>query len=315
MMDKHTITPPAGLAERILTAMLAGLLACTALTTVSTAHAAETVPEHVIETQDVPLDHRAFILDTSKTRLDSVRFDTHWTTTRDEAGGPLYWPTGKDASLTIPDAGSWAGRTVMMRLALDAYNGCNVGQLNRFDEHGLIVGDNLFWINTQYVDADVPAATRNALGSIDTSRRVGCTWKAAFTFDDGTSVPDTFKGVTGFNDLDGWEAQPDLPFEGVQLGDGFDGAYHVKDAELAHYGVNGYAGSTHDAGDESDLNSVQQSKHRLAATWTGPTFTFTYDLKNPAGRTDGCHMTFGTPITRLYPLTYDPNGGTGTLPK
>lgn len=291
------------------------MLAAIGFATPASAVAAEPVPEHVIETQDVPAAYRSFILDTSKTRLDSVRFDTHWTTTRDVAGGPLYWPTGKDASLTIPDAGSWAGRTVMMRLALDAYNGCNVGQLTRFDEHHTIVGDNLFWIYTQYVDADVPAATRTALGAIDTSRRVGCTWKASFTFEDGTSVPDTFKGVTGFNDLDGWEAQPALPFEGVQLGFGFDGAYHVKDAELARYGVNGYAGSTHDAGDESDLNGPQQSKHRLAATWTGPTFTFTYDLKNPTGRTDSCHMTFGTPITRLYPLSYDGNGGTGTLPE
>lgn len=295
--------------------MLAGLLACAALMPGSPARAAEPIPEHVLETQDVPAEYRTFILDTSKTRLDTVRFDTHWATTSDEAGGLLYWPTGKGATLTIPDAGSWTGRTVMLRLALDSYNGCNVGQLTRFDEHHTIVGDNLFWIHTQYVDAKAPAATRATLGSIDTSRRVGCTWHATFTFEDGTSMPDSFKGVTGFNDLDGWDAEPALPFEGVQLGDGFDGAYHVKDAELARYGVNGYAGSTHDAGDESDLNGVQQSKHRLAATWTGPTFTFAYDLKNPAGRTDNCHMTFGTPITRLYPLAYDGNGGTGMLPE
>ena len=113
--------------------------------------------------------------------------------------------------------------------------------------------------------------------------------------------------MTGFNDLDGWDAQSDLKFEGVQLLSGFDGAYKRSDAELGTYGTNGFAGIGHDAGDEAHLNAPQQSRHRLAATWTGSTFTFSYDLSNPAGRTDGSRMTFGAPVTRTAVLTYDKN--------
>lgn len=121
-------------------------------------------------------------------------------------------------------------------------------------------------------------------------------------------------GVTGFNDLDGFDARPDLKFEGVQLLSGFDGAYRTRDAELASYGTNGYAGIKHDAGDESNLNGAQQVRHRLAATWTGPTFTYSYDLENPTERTDGVRMTFGMPVTRTQVLTYKANGGTGQVP-
>ena len=91
-------------------------------------------------------------------------------------------------------------------------------------------------------------------------------------------------------------------------------AYKTRDAELAPYGTNGYAGIKHDAGDESNLNGAQQVRHRLAATWTGPTFTYSYDLRNPAGRADGVRMTFGMPVTRTQVLTYKANGGTGQVP-
>lgn len=58
------------------------------------------------------------------------------------------------------------------------------------------------------------------------------------------------------------------------------------------------------------------SPHRLAATWTGSTFTFSYDLGNPAGRTDGSRMTFGAPVTRTAVLTYDKNAAdaAGSVP-
>ena len=126
-------------------------------------------------------------------------------------------------------------------------------------------------MNTTWRNDDLPAATIRNLGGIDHSKRVGCTWRVTFTdHNTGRPVPDTFTGVTGFNDLDAFESQPDLAFEGVQLGDGFTGAYRVKDAELKRYGANGYAGYLHDAGVEDDLNGTMQRKHRLAATWARP---------------------------------------------
>ncbi|AUE03165.1 InlB B-repeat-containing protein [Bifidobacterium breve] len=278
-----------------------------------------TIPSHDLEDTDVPANYRNFTFDTTRTRLADARFDANWTTTRDDAGGSIHWPTRLGASVTLPDTGTWTDpngteHRISARIALKQWNGGNIGQLNKFDANGKIVGDGLFWINVVYDNKQPPASVRKTLGNIDTSKRVGCQWTVSFTYADGTPVPSTFKGVTGFNDLDGFDAQPDLKFEGVQLLSGFDGAYKTRDAELAPYGTNGYAGIKHDAGDESNLNGAQQVRHRLAATWTGPTFTYSYDLRNPAGRADGVRMTFGMPVTRTQILTYKANGGTGQVP-
>lgn len=283
------------------------------------AAAKASVPSHDLETTDVPANYRNFTFDTTNTRLSDARFDANWTTTRDEAGGNIHWPTRLGAKATLPDVGAWTDpngteHRISATIALKQWNGGNIGQLVDFDKTGETVGDGRFWINVVHDDSRVPANVRKALGGIDTSKRVGCQWTVSFTYEDGTPVPSTFKGVTGFNDLDGFDAQPDLRFEGVQLLSGFDGAYKTRDAELAPYGTNGYAGIKHDAGDESNLNGAQQVRHRLAATWTGPTFTYSYDLRNPAGRADGVRMTFGMPVTRTQVLTYKANGGTGQVP-
>lgn len=287
--------------------------------TVRLAATRTSVPSHALEDTDVPADYRSFTFDTTRTRLADARFDGNWTTTRDEAGGSIHWPTRLGASATLPNTGTWTDpdgveHRINATIALKQWNGGNIGQLNRFDGNGKIVGDGLFWINVVYDNTKVPASVRKALGGIDTSKRVGCQWTVSFTYEDGTPVPSTFKGVTGFNDLDGFDARPDLKFEGVQLLSGFDGAYRTRDAELASYGTNGYAGIKHDAGDESNPNGAQQVRHRLAATWTGPTFTYSYDLENPTERTDGVRMTFGMPVTRTQVLTYKANGGTGQVP-
>ena len=270
---------------------------------------------HDLEMNDVPADYRQFILSTTDTRLSQVEFeDGAWYKSTDPSSQGM-WPLRIGASLTIPSVGDWtdpSGKThqISMTMRLKDWNGGSVSELYRFDGHGNIVGDGRFWINTAYGSgySSLPAKVKAAMGGVDTSKRVGCSWTVEFTYaDTGENVPDTFKGVTGFNDLDGWDAQSDLKFEGVQLLSGFDGAYKCSDAELGTYGTNGFAGIGHDAGDEAHLNAQQQSRHRLAATWTGSTFTFSYDLSNPAGRTDGSRMTFGAPVTRTAVLTYDKN--------
>ena len=270
---------------------------------------------HDLEMNDVPADYRQFILNTTDTRLSQVEFeDGAWYRSTDSSSQGM-WPLRIGASLTIPSVGDWtdpSGKThqISMTMRLKDWNGGSVSELYRFDGHGNIVGDGRFWINTAYGSgySSLPAKVKAAMGGVDTSKRVGCSWTVEFTYaDTGEKVPDAFKGVTGFNDLDGWDAQSDLKFEGVQLLSGFDGAYKRSDAELGTYGTNGFAGIGHDAGDEAHLNAPQQSRHRLAATWTGSTFTFSYDLGNPAGRTDGSRMTFGAPVTRTAVLTYDKN--------
>lgn len=270
---------------------------------------------HDLETDDVPGDYRQFVLNTTDTRLSQVEFENGaWYRSTDSSSQGM-WPLKLGASLTIPSVGEWtdpSGKThqISMTMRLKDWNGGSVSELYRFDGHGNIVGDGRFWINTAYGSgySSLPAKVEQAMGKVDTSKRVGCSWTVEFTYaDTGEKVPDTFKGVTGFNDLDGWDAQSGLKFEGVQLLDGFDGAYKRSDAELGTYGTNGFAGIGHDAGDEAHLNAPQQSRHRLAVTWTGSTFTFSYDLGNPAGRTDGSRMTFGAPVTRTAVLTYDKN--------
>lgn len=270
---------------------------------------------HDLETDDVPGDYRQFVLNTTDTRLSQVEFENGaWYRSTDSSSQGM-WPLKLGASLTIPSVGEWtdpSGKThqISMTMRLKDWNGGSVSELYRFDGHGNIVGDGRFWINTAYGSgySSLPAKVKAAMGGVDTSKRVGCSWTVEFTYaDTGEKVPDTFKGVTGFNDLDGWDAQSDLKFEGVQLLDGFDGAYKRSDAELGTYGTNGFAGIGHDAGDEAHLNAPQQSRHRLVATWTGSTFTFSYDLSNPAGRTDGSRMTFGAPVTRTAVLPYDKN--------
>lgn len=279
---------------------------------------------HDLETDDVPGDYRQFVLNTTGTRLSQVEFENGaWYKSTDSSSQGM-WPLKAGASLTIPSVGDWtdpSGRThqISMTMRLKEWNGGSVSELYRFDGHGNIVGDGRCWINTAYGSgySSLPAKVEQAMGKVDTSKRVGCSWTVEFTYaDTGEKVPDTFKGVTGFNDLDGWGAQSDLKFEGVQLLSGFDGAYKRSDAELASYGTNGFAGIKHDAGDEAHLDAPQQSRHRLAATWTGSTFTFSYDLGNPAGRTDGSRMTFGAPVTRTAVLTYDKNAAdaAGSVP-
>lgn len=279
---------------------------------------------HDLETDDVPGDYRQFVLNTTDTRLSQVEFENGaWYKSTDSSSQGM-WPLKLGASLTIPSVGDWtdpSGRThqISMTMRLKDWNGGSVSELYRFDGHGNIVGDGRFWINTAYGSgySSLPAKVEQAMGKVDTSKRVGCSWTVEFTYaDTGEKVPDTFKGVTGFNDLDGWDAQSDLKFEGVQLLSGFDGAYKRSDAELASYGTNGFAGIKHDAGDEAHLDAPQQSRHRLAATWKGSTFTFSYDLGNPAGRTDGSRMTFGAPVTRTAVLTYDRNAAdaAGSVP-
>lgn len=277
------------------------------------------VPSRDLEDTDVPGQYRDFILDTTKVKFSDVKFENGaWLNAPmpdSGDGATAMFPLKIGASATLPNVGEWtdgSGHTHSINaiISLHSWNGGSISRLYGQPS----TSRDLFWINTVGRNSDLPAQVIKALGGIDTSKRVGCQWTVNFTYEDGTPVPDTFRGVTGFNDLDGWDAQPDLKFEGVQLVSGFDGAYKTRDAELATYGINGFAGVKHDSGPESNLDGKQQVKHRLAATWTGSSFTFGYDLQNPEGRDRGCRTTFGVPVTRTKVLTYDANGGKGSVP-
>ena len=281
------------------------------------------VPVHDLEDTDVPGQYRDFILDTTKVKFSDVKFENGaWLNAPmpdSGDGATAMFPLKIGASATLPNVGEWtdgSGHTHSINaiISLHSWNGGSISRLWTWLDGQPSTSRDLFWINTVGRNSDLPAQVIKALGGIDTSKRVGCQWTVNFTYEDGTPVPDTFRGATGFNDLDGFDAQPDLKFEGVQLVSGFDGAYKTRDAELATYGINGFAGAKHDSGPESNLDGKQQVKHRLAATWTGSSFTFGYDLQNPEGRDRGSRMTFGVPVTRTKVLTYDANGGKGSVP-
>lgn len=281
------------------------------------------VPVHDLEDTDVPGQYRDFILDTTKVKFSDVKFENGaWLNAPmpdSGDGATAMFPLKIGASATLPNVGEWtdgSGHTHSINaiISLHSWNGGSISRLWTWLDGQPSTSRDLFWINTVGRNSDLPAQVIKALGGIDTSKRVGCQWTVNFTYEDGTPVPDTFRGVTGFNDLDGWDVQPDLKFEGVQLVSGFDGAYKTRDAELATYGINGFAGVKHDSGPESNLDGKQQVKHRLAATWTGSSFTFGYDLQNSEGRDRGSRMTFGVPVTRTKVLTYDANGGKGSVP-
>lgn len=281
------------------------------------------VPVHDLEDTDVPGQYRDFILDTTKVKFSDVKFENGaWLNAPmpdSGDGATAMFPLKIGASATLPNVGErtdGSGHTHSINaiISLHSWNGGSISRLWTQLDGQPSTSRDLFWINTVGRNSDLPAQVIKALGGIDTSKRVGCQWTVNFTYEDGTPVPDTFRGVTGFNDLDGWDAQPDLKFEGVQLVSGFDGAYKTRDAELATYGINGFAGAKHDSGPESNLDGKQQVKHRLAATWTGSSFTFGYDLQNPEGRDRGSRTTFGVPVTRTKVLTYDANGGKGSVP-
>lgn len=280
----------------------------------SMAQAATSIPVQDLKTTDIPATYNQFVLDTTKLKLSSLTFTQGEWLKQDTGGSTYYWPLKIGATATISNIGGWedpdgVNHVINATISLKKWNG---GALGSYKTTG-----SSFWIfagdPTGQSGAGYPSQVTDALGKVDSSKRIGCQWQLTFTYADGTTVPSTFKGVTGFNDLDGLDTQPDIPFEGVELVNGFDGAYKTGDAELTGFGVNGFAGFKHDAGDETNLNGRQQTKHRLSATWSGSGFTFAYTLA--AGSAGNVKTTFGTPIRRLYPLKYDLNGGTGTGPQ
>lgn len=135
----------------------------------------------------------------------------------------------------------------------------------------------------------------------------GATWKVSFTYSDtGETVPASFKGMTGFGDLDGTVNNDAAGLaqnvrEGVELLDGFDAAYTVRDAHLVRYGTNGWGGAKDSNRAQTDLSSGHAQQHILDAVFSGPSITFRYtSLYKEYG------TVFGAPLTQaqlVYAVT------------
>ena len=80
--------------------------------------------------------------------------------------------------------------------------------------------------------------------------------------------------MTGFGDLDGTDGAAD-GIEGVELVNGFDGAWLPDDDHLIQFDENGYGGE-----DECDellnLAARHAQQHMYTAAFSGPSFTVRY---------------------------------------
>lgn len=147
----------------------------------------------------------------------------------------------------------------------------------------MLFKDGGLWFRTSGHSLQTPAPVLQAWHTTfkPVDGRDGDTWHVDFTYaDTHQPVPDTFKGVTGFNDLDGG----DNFLEGVELVSGFTGAYMLPHAELQAFGNNGWYGIIHDTA-ENDLKHGVQTLHRLTATFSGSSFVFRYSV-NHTSRVD-----------------------------
>ena len=105
--------------------LLAGVIATVAaIAAMAPSALAADIPHYTNDRQDVPAEYRTFVLDTTDTPFSKVAFDEgEWThTTADDNNA--WWPTVKDAGLSIPDVGEWTDEAgsrhaIDMRLELD----------------------------------------------------------------------------------------------------------------------------------------------------------------------------------------------------
>ena len=140
----------------------------------------------------------------------------------------------------------------------------------------------------------------------DPSKRVGIELKVAFYYAGAsTPVPNDFKGLTGFMDLDGADNNKvgGDRMEGVELVSGFDGAWVSKDNHLNEYGQNGFGGWTDDCDSQQRLDAHAR-QHFVTAAFSGHEFTVRFS----DGRFRSTNATlFNVPVLKSA-LTYKVTG-------
>ena len=240
------------------------------------------LPSHYLDDEDIPDAYKGFTLSTEKCPWDNAVWDGNWT------GVARRVPAKDGASVRLPKVGVWTDPQGVKHdidvtlTVIDRNGGMAFSYGSMF---GLFTGDN----RTDY------------------ALSYGAAWKVSFTYSDtGEAVPASFKGMTGFGDLDGTVNNDAAGLaqnvrEGVELLDGFDAAYTVRDAHLVRYGTNGWGGAKDNNKDQTDLSSGEAQRHMLDAVFSGPSITFRYtSLYKEYG------TVFGAPLTQaqlVYAVT------------
>lgn len=240
------------------------------------------LPSHYLDDEDIPDAYKGFTLSTEKYPWDNAVWDGDW------PGVAGRVPAKDGASVRLPKVGVWTDPQGVKHdidatfTVIDRNGGMAFSYGGMF---GLFTGDN----RTDY------------------ALSYGATWKVSFTYSDtGETVPASFKGMTGFGDLDGTVNNDAAGLaqnvrEGVELLDGFDAAYTVRDAHLVRYGTNGWGGAKDSNRAQTDLSSGHAQQHILDAVFSGPSITFRYtSLYKEYG------TVFGAPLTQaqlVYAVT------------
>ena len=247
------------------------------------------LPSHYLDDEDIPDAYKGFTLGTEKYSWNNAVWDGNWTTPQIEDQYIRYIriPTKDGASVRLPKVGEWTDPQGVKH-DIDA-------TITVVDRNGGVAGN--------YNGSFALLTGRNGETGADSNLRYGATWKVAFTYSDtGKPVPASFKGMTGFGDLDGYGVSGGNPVsEGVELLDGFDAAYTVKDSHLARYGANGWMGAKDTNADQTDLSSSHAQQHILDAVFSGPNVTFRYTARSKQFGT-----VFGAPLTQaqlVYAVT------------
>lgn len=247
------------------------------------------LPSHYLDDEDIPDAYKGFTLSTEKYPWDNAVWDGNWSVPDGNWPGVAGRVPAKDgASVRLPKVGVWTDPQGVKHdidatfTVIDRNGGMAFSYGGMF---GLFTGDN----RTDY------------------ALSYGATWKVSFTYSDtGETVPASFKGMTGFGDLDGTVNNDAAGLaqnvrEGVELLDGFDAAYTVRDAHLVRYGTNGWGGAKDSNRAQTDLSSGHAQQHILDAVFSGPSITFRY-----TSLYKGYGTVFGAPLTQaqlVYAVT------------
>ena len=248
---------------------------------------AASVPAHSLSQGDPDDLYKGFTFVTNTYPLADAEFDDNWTYS--QRGGEassinvsnIMVPSKIGATVKLPNAGTWTdaqGEEHELDATLtvtDTNGGLIVGYTNDGDGVQYLA---LGGLRGDHHDLNDPIGEKVSAAEpqpTDDSKRTGIEVKVSFTYaGTDTPVPDSFKGLTGFGDLDGKDGSP-AGIEGVELIDGFDGLWLPDDDHLTAFDENGYGGSD-ECREQLNLSARHAQQHMFTAAFSGPDFTVRY---------------------------------------
>lgn len=245
------------------------------------------VPAHSLSQGDPDDLYKGFTFVTNTYPLADAEFDDNWTYLQrgSEASSinlsNIMVPSKIGATVKLPNAGTWTDaqgeeHELDATLTVTDTNGGYVGGYTNDGDGVQYLA--LSGLRGDHHDPNDPIGEKVSAAEpqpIDDSKRTGIEVKVSFTYaGTDTPVPDSFKGLTGFGDLDGTDGSP-AGIEGVELIDGFDGLWLPDDDHLTAFDENGYGGSD-ECPEQLNLSARHAQQHMFTAAFSGPDFTVRY---------------------------------------